>query len=98
MGKLLERCVHDQCDAYLSSHNLLSASQSGFCKGHSTTTCLIDFLDNIYREIDEAGACGALYLDLSMAFDTVNPNILLLKLKHLGFRQSVTSWFSSYLS
>ena len=52
LGKLLERCVHDQCYEYLTSHNLLSASQSGFRKAHSTTTCLIDFLDNVYREVD----------------------------------------------
>ena len=30
LGKLLERCVHEQCYAYLTSHELLSVSQSGF--------------------------------------------------------------------
>ncbi len=55
ISKVLERCVHDQVYAYLSKNNLLNNRQSGFRKGHSTTTCLVDFLDNIYREIDGGG-------------------------------------------
>ncbi len=98
VGKLLERCVHDQCYQYLSTHNLLTTSQSGFRKAHSTTTCLADFLDNIYQEIDEGVACGAIYLDLSKAFDTVDHHILLLKLRYLGFQHGVISWFRSNLS
>ena len=43
ISKLLERCVHDQCYSYLTSHDLLM------------TTCLINFLDNIYREVDGGG-------------------------------------------
>ena len=44
------------------------------------------------------GACGAIFLDLSKAFDTVNHEVLLLKLRNLGFRHSAVSWFCSYLS
>ncbi len=43
-------------------------------------------------------ACGAIFLDLSKTFDTVDQKVLLLKLRHLGFKASVVSWFCSYLS
>ncbi len=43
------------------------------------------------------GACEAIFLDLSKAFDTVEYDVLL-KLRHLGFEHSVMSWFKSYLS
>ena len=98
LGKLIERIVHNQLYTYLTNHNLLTGRQSGFRKGYSTGTCLIDFLHNIYGELDEGGACGVLFLDLSKAFDTVNHEILIMKLKSLGLRNSSLSWFSSYLS
>ncbi len=97
VSKLLERCIHDQLYGYLTGRNLLSEQQSGFQKGHSITTCLVDFLDKIYREVNEGGACGVLFLDLSKAFDTVAHDVLLLKLRHLGMKLSVVNWFASYL-
>ncbi len=97
LGKILERCAHSQCYDYLSSHNILHPSQSGFRKGYSTDTCVIDLLDNIYREVDDGGACGVLFIDLSKAFDTVDHQILVEKLRHLGFRPSACAWFMSYL-
>ena len=42
-------------------------------------------------------ACGAIFLDLLKAFDTVDHEVLLLKLRHLGFQYSVVSWVHSYL-
>ena len=44
VGKLMERAVHGQLYKYLVDHHILSECQSGFRKGHSTVTCLIDFL------------------------------------------------------
>ena len=61
-------------------------------------TCLIDFLNTIYEEMDASGACGVLFLDLTKAFDTVDHEVLYYKLKQLGFRQSSVNWLTSYLT
>ena len=98
VGKLFERIIHTQSSTYLKNYDLLTDSQSGFRPGHSTGTALMEFLDHIYRGIDEGGAGGALFVDLSKAFDSIDHTIMIDKLKKLGFRQSALTWFDSYLS
>ncbi len=98
LGKLLERCIHKQCYKYLTDFDLLSSAQAGFRRRHSTDTCLAGFLDMIYQEVDNGGACGVLFLDLAKAFDTVDTDILIEKLRALGFKSNARKWFRSYLS
>ena len=97
-GKLLERVTDNQCQSYLTQYDLLSDAQSGFGEGRSTGTCLIDFLTEIYEEVDAGGASGVLFLDLAKAFDTVDHEVLFSKLRHLGFKLSSINWFMSYLN
>ena len=97
LGKLLEKIVHQQLYQYISTNNILSAQQSGFRKGYSTGTCLIDFLDNIYQNIDKKRTCGVLFLDLKKAFDTVDHKILVNKLSQIGITPASCNWFKSYL-
>ncbi len=63
LGKVCERIIHTQLYQYFVENNLLTENQSGFRKGHSTGTCLVDFLGNIYSNIDKGGLCGVLFLD-----------------------------------
>ncbi len=96
-GKILERLVHTQCIEYLEDRNLLSSYQSGFRSKRSTGTCLAEFLNNIYSNVDAGRACAGIFLDLSKAFDCVEHETLLCKLKCLGFKSCLVNWFRSYL-
>ena len=94
----MERIVHTQCTSYLKSRNILADSQSDFRPGHSTGTCLIDFMDQVYHGVDEVGVVGALFIDLSKAFDLIDHRLMMTKLSKLGFWYSTVTWFESYLA
>ena len=65
---------------------------------YSTETALIIVTDNILKAVDEKSASLLVLLDMPKAFDSLNHNLLLGKLRKLGLKASVISWFSSYLS
>ena len=96
ISKILEKAVHIQLERYLTQKNLLYSYQSGFRKGYSTDTCLINLLDYIRSSISEGDYVGMVMLDLQKAFDTVNHTILCEKLKLMGV--GCVDWFTSYLS
>ena len=96
-GKLLEQVVHQQIMEYISMHNLLCKEQGGFRKGFSTISKIADFTDDLFTAINENKLTLAAFIDLRKAFDTVNHNILLQKLKTLGLHLQELKWFESYL-
>ena len=98
VSKIIERAVHDQLYAYLTNADLLSNAQSGFRSNHSTSTTLHDVQDYILNNMDDGYATGVILLDLKKAFDTVNHDILIKKLKNYGIGNNELLWFESYLN
>ena len=48
--------------------------------------------------LDKTGFCGAVLMDLSKAFDTVNHELLIAKLHAYGFQKSALKLLLNYLS
>ena len=97
LSKLLEHIVHEQVSTHLRYINYFNEAQSGFRKGHSTTTCLVSFLSNIFDNIENGVVSGVLFLDLKKAFDSVDHCMMEQKLEAAGLTESAVSWFRSYL-
>ena len=64
----------------------------------STTDCILNFLKKLYDSRPENKFSIGISIDLCKAFDSVNHNILLEKLKFYGVRNKSQEWFQSYLS
>ena len=62
---------------HLESNNLLSDAQFGYRKKQSTDTATTLFVDNIRKNIDIGKLVGAIFIDLTKAFDTVSHRVLL---------------------
>ena len=98
VSKLLERVVQDQLSCFLHEMKLRTPFQCGFRKGHSTESAVISFTDTIHRDMDHVYLTGAVFIDLRKAFDTVDHELLLEKLRGFGLEGIELVWFKDYHS
>ena len=53
--------------------------------------------DKVLKGFDEGLLTGMILIDLQKAFDTIDHEILVQKLKAIKFSESTIQWFKSYL-
>jgi len=100
LSKVFERLMAGQMTSYLTSNNILIDKQSGFRVGRSCTTAIIEIVEDIREIMHTDNITFLLLLDYSKAFDTVNHEILCIKLKRLCYFsrasvQLICSYFSN---
>ena len=84
-------------ESFIEQKNVLTPSQYGFRKTHSTQRAILDIVNAIQTNMNNRLLSCRIFIDLKMAFDTVDHEILLRKVDHYGFRGIINIWFSSYL-
>ena len=82
---------------HLDEFHVLDNAQHGFRKRRSCATQLINTLNDFADCLNKSEQIDAILLDFSKAFDKVDHEGLLLKLDHLGIRNSLLSWIRSFL-
>ena len=96
--KVIEKIVHEQTPEYSETNKIFHRYQSSFHPHYSTDTCLSYLSDNIIQGFENWMFTGMILIDLQKAFDTIDHDNFLRKMKHLAFSDSAIYWLRSYLT
>ena len=95
--KIFERIIRNKLVEHLESNHILCPNQHGFRKGHSCLTQLLKHIDDILHNLNEDKETDVIYLDFEKAFDKVDHEILLAKLKNYQITGKLYNWLVEYL-
>ena len=83
LSKIYEYVVFEQLLLYMEDNGLFYNDQFGFRSGHSTELASVRFVDTLVQQMDNFNIPISILIDLSKAFDTLDHNIMLSKLRHI---------------
>ena len=95
--KLMERVITAELSEYLLSKGLITRYQHGFLAKHSTTTNLLDSLNDWTLAVENRLSQTVVYVDFARAFDTVSHEKLQLKLQACGVSGQLLSLILNFL-
>ena len=98
LSKMFKKLMYRRLMAYLDRFALLNDNQFGFRKLRGTSDAILEFLNDVHGSFETKSQSVAVCLDFSKAFDTINHDVLLRKLDHMGVRGLARHWFASYLT
>ena len=96
ISKVYERRINDQIPSCFDK--ILSKYQCRFLKGYYSQHCLIALIEKWKESVDNGGAFGALFTDLSKAFNCLSHELLIDKLHAYGFDKRSLMLIYNYLS
>ena len=95
---ILEKLIFKRLMKFFETQDILYTKQFGFRQKYSTTQPFLSITNKIQKAVDESTYSCGIFPDFSKAFDTINHNILDMKLDHYGFRGILKKGFSCYLN
>lgn len=97
VSKIFEKCVYTQIVDFFENNSLFTRCQFGFRQNRNTTMGIVNLTQSLLDSFQKSQYNSVLFCDLSKAFDCVDHEILLGKLKYYNFSQSSIDFMRSYL-
>ena len=97
-GKILQRLIYNKMFEFFTGNKLNSFNQSGFKPGDSCINQLLCITHDIYQSFIDGLDTRAVFLDISKAFDKVQDEGLLYKLKQNGISGNLLNIIKDFLS
>lgn len=99
LEKVFEKLIYKQLLKHVNDKKILIQNQSGFRHGHSCETSLQLVISQWKEWLDQKGnTIVAVFVDFCRAFETINRDILVDKLRGMGLSMLAIKWFKSYLT
>ena len=98
ISKLSEKIVYKRTYDFLNQTDQFYKSQYGFRTSHSCEDAVCELVGEVLKNRENKNFTAALYLDLSKAFDTLEPTVLYHKLEKYSITGTCLDWFRSYLT
>ena len=98
LGKLIDKVTGNQVLNYLKVNDLIPHSHHGGRPQRSTVTALATMLDKWTESYENKKELAIIVLDQSAAYNMINHDLLISKMKILEFQDQTLNYFRSYLS
>ncbi|KAL4085157.1 hypothetical protein QTP88_027450 [Uroleucon formosanum] len=98
LSKVFEKVIHTRLLAHLDYSETIPKFQFGFRSHHSTTQQLLRLTEHISNSFEKHCHAGAVFIDISKAFDKVWHQGLLYKLKIINTPNYIFNIISEFLS
>ena len=96
IGKVFEQVLSKQLATFIDP--MLSHNLTAYRKNHSCETSLIELVERWKQAVDNKNIVGVLSTDMSKAFDSLYPPLLINKLKAYGFSDNSLALMRSYFT
>ena len=98
VSKIIENVMHTQLTDYFTMNKLFTSQQYGYRENRSTELAALELMDRNLDTLNRNLTPVNVYIGLSKAFDCLDHNVLLSKLKFYGLNDNAIRFLKYYLS
>ena len=98
LGKVLDKVIFSQIQKHVDEHEILPPNHHGSRVGHTTTTAIIEMYESMIEAYENGQVCALVSLDQSLAYDLIDHQILVERLKVIGANDMTVKLMTSYFN